>query len=571
MASNMLNQGPLLGTNRLPFVDLHILVVDDDSTTLAIVSTILRNWSYQVVAVKNPMDALSTLRIRKDFFDLVVTDLHMPYMDGFELSSAVDKEFKIPVVMMSADDKESVMLKSFQYGTALFIEKPVNPDDLKNVWQYTLAGTKGKSVVVDCHIFPGESSGSYGTISNEDTMNSVGKLIRMDTGRNSNYYKFDPNQMMANYPKAMRDGFGIPKSPRKTKVIWTSWLHNLFLLAIDHIGLDKAVPNRILKFMNVSGLTRENVASHLQKYRMFLKRVAEKGLARGESSTFLDRLDRSCFATGDPELWLRHLEQSYAQYCLNNASFLPVSEIRQQLTGRTNNITTVPLPTSNLSTFHTFPSLASSSITTRIGQFSLVTDNHCTNFQYGFSTGYNGSLNGVFMGQNQVGSSSSGGIVRGNLQFPPGFGNTIQPQNGGWFVTGNQVPPVHFPNRNQARNMGRFVSVTPINGTFGFNNYLGQGQSESSSSGGFYPNNSQQQNAGGSFSSSALPLQHVVGGNNGGSNMMSNIPTENQPGIDEVVDPDDEDQLGDKNCEEDWEVFMPFILDGAAGPSSMEK
>lgn len=46
--------------------------------------------------VRNPLDALATLRMQK--FDLVVTDLHMPLMNGFELQKEVIEEFKLPVI-----------------------------------------------------------------------------------------------------------------------------------------------------------------------------------------------------------------------------------------------------------------------------------------------------------------------------------------------------------------------------------------------------------------------------------------------------------------------------------------
>lgn len=55
--------------------------------------------------------------------------------------------------------------------------------------------------------------------------------------------------------------------------MWTPQLHKLFEEAVQKIGLDKAVPKTIMQYMNVEGLTRENVASHLQKYRLSLKKT----------------------------------------------------------------------------------------------------------------------------------------------------------------------------------------------------------------------------------------------------------------------------------------------------------
>lgn len=61
-------------------------------------------------------------------------------------------------------------------------------------------------------------------------------------------------------------------SDRKMRLVWSQELHNRFLNALSHLGLKKAVPKNILGLMNVEGMTRENVASHLQKYRLYLKK-----------------------------------------------------------------------------------------------------------------------------------------------------------------------------------------------------------------------------------------------------------------------------------------------------------
>ncbi|XP_065859057.1 putative two-component response regulator ARR21 isoform X2 [Euphorbia lathyris] len=63
--------------------------------------------------------------------------------------------------------------------------------------------------------------------------------------------------------------------PKKQKVAWTDLLHFRFLQAVIYLGLEKAVPKKIVELMNVSGLSIENVGSHLQKYRQFLKKVAK--------------------------------------------------------------------------------------------------------------------------------------------------------------------------------------------------------------------------------------------------------------------------------------------------------
>ncbi|XP_057952036.1 two-component response regulator ARR18-like isoform X2 [Malania oleifera] len=89
----------------------------------------------------------------------------------------------------------------------------------------------------------------------------------------------DTNNKRVGKRKTQRNRVGEEEkgdsTPKKIKVVWTNALHGKFLEAVGKIGLEKAVPKKILELMNVPGLTRENIASHLQKYRMFLKRVSD--------------------------------------------------------------------------------------------------------------------------------------------------------------------------------------------------------------------------------------------------------------------------------------------------------
>ncbi|KAG6429525.1 hypothetical protein SASPL_107577 [Salvia splendens] len=207
---------------------ISILVVDDDTTCLAVVAALLKKFKYSVVTAKHPNDALCALRIKGGSFDLVVSDVNMPDMNGFQLREAITHEFNLPVILMSVDSKEVVLSKANKSGAALFISKPVSPNDLKDLWQFAAMKKKVNS--------------------NENSKRRPQNKERFECG--------DANT-------------------KKPKVIWTNALHYRFLEAIRSIGLERAVPKKILQVMDVPGLTRENVASHLQKYRMFLKRVSD--------------------------------------------------------------------------------------------------------------------------------------------------------------------------------------------------------------------------------------------------------------------------------------------------------
>ncbi|XP_028761670.1 probable transcription factor GLK1 [Neltuma alba] len=80
---------------------------------------------------------------------------------------------------------------------------------------------------------------------------------------------------------------------RKVKVDWTPELHRRFVQAVEQLGVDKAVPSRILEIMGIDCLTRHNIASHLQKYRSHRKHL----LAReAEAANWSKR--RQCYGIG---------------------------------------------------------------------------------------------------------------------------------------------------------------------------------------------------------------------------------------------------------------------------------
>ncbi|KAK9725985.1 hypothetical protein RND81_05G182100 [Saponaria officinalis] len=68
---------------------------------------------------------------------------------------------------------------------------------------------------------------------------------------------------------------------KRPRLVWTPQLHKRFVDAVGHLGIKNAVPKTIMQLMSVDGLTRENVASHLQKYRLYLRRMHGAGNGPG--------------------------------------------------------------------------------------------------------------------------------------------------------------------------------------------------------------------------------------------------------------------------------------------------
>ncbi|XP_051200322.1 transcription factor MYBC1 [Lolium perenne] len=90
---------------------------------------------------------------------------------------------------------------------------------------------------------------------------------------------------------------------KRPRLVWTPQLHKRFVDAVAHLGIKNAVPKTIMQLMSVDGLTRENVASHLQKYRLYLKRMQGLGNGGGggshsSGSGGTDAATEHLFATG---------------------------------------------------------------------------------------------------------------------------------------------------------------------------------------------------------------------------------------------------------------------------------
>ncbi|XP_016571225.2 two-component response regulator-like APRR2 isoform X1 [Capsicum annuum] len=73
---------------------------------------------------------------------------------------------------------------------------------------------------------------------------------------------------------------GTKSNKKKVKVDWTPELHKKFVQAVEQLGIDQAIPSRILDVMKVEGLTRHNIASHLQKYRMHRRQILPREVER---------------------------------------------------------------------------------------------------------------------------------------------------------------------------------------------------------------------------------------------------------------------------------------------------
>ncbi|RDX81956.1 Transcription factor MYBC1, partial [Mucuna pruriens] len=113
---------------------------------------------------------------------------------------------------------------------------------------------------------------------------------------------------------------------KRPRLVWTPQLHKRFVDAVAHLGIKNAVPKTIMQLMSVDGLTRENVASHLQKYRLYLKRM--QGLSAGGGAASADPATDRLFASSPvpPHFLLPAARPSSDHYL----PFMSVPALQQQ-------------------------------------------------------------------------------------------------------------------------------------------------------------------------------------------------------------------------------------------------
>ena len=106
-----------------------ILVVDDEEMMLMLVGRIL-SQKYEVVTATSGAEAIELFEIEKP--DLVLSDLMMPEMNGYELHRILQDQTSepVPIIFMSASESEENEVKGFELGAADYIRKPVRPDVL---------------------------------------------------------------------------------------------------------------------------------------------------------------------------------------------------------------------------------------------------------------------------------------------------------------------------------------------------------------------------------------------------------------------------------------------------------
>ncbi|KAH9316014.1 hypothetical protein KI387_024641 [Taxus chinensis] len=232
---------------------LRVLLVDDNPFFVDVMGRMLRECEYNVTMCTRVSQAIYLLKKNRGTFDIVMSEVFLPEEGGFQLLEIAGLGFGLPVILMSAMAETSVVMRGVTHGACDFLIKPIRMEELRNIWQHVIRRRQDCKISFNLLDDSGgdESSDGGGTVDSKKRKDKA--QAQESDGR-----------------KMIEDISGL----KKARVHWTVQLHQQFVKAVNQLQIDKAVPKKILDIMKVQGLTRENVASHLQKYRLYLRRLS---------------------------------------------------------------------------------------------------------------------------------------------------------------------------------------------------------------------------------------------------------------------------------------------------------
>jgi two-component system phosphate regulon response regulator OmpR len=105
-----------------------ILVIDDDNKLNDLLREYLGKNNFKVTTVENPKDGI--VKLKNNYFDLIILDLMLPEMDGLEACKLIRKEYETPIIMLTARGDVADKVVGLELGADDYVPKPFEPREL---------------------------------------------------------------------------------------------------------------------------------------------------------------------------------------------------------------------------------------------------------------------------------------------------------------------------------------------------------------------------------------------------------------------------------------------------------
>ncbi|XP_051147736.1 two-component response regulator ORR26-like [Andrographis paniculata] len=241
---------------------IHVMVVDHEPEELLSTANMLELCQYRVTIVELASAGITTLMNGSQKFDIILMDINSPDLHGFKLVEQATN-MGIPVIVMSDAANALIASRALQNGALLCIKKPTTMDVLSFLWQCVLKKKINENLRTECReIEPNANNVASGEFNMVAVKNNKGK--KKMKGRKHNNTNEEREEHLENQEILKNNDDNNKKRPVTE---WTQELHEKFVAAVETLGEGKCFPKEILDLMDVPGLTRMQVASHLQKCR----------------------------------------------------------------------------------------------------------------------------------------------------------------------------------------------------------------------------------------------------------------------------------------------------------------
>ena len=110
--------------NKYPYNNPSILVIDNDPSTAEVFKKLLTSKDYHVLTTNSSKESLDI--VQRIMLDLIILDLLMPEMDGWQLCTAIRELTRTPILIISAIESSEIITKTLNLGADDYLVKPVS-------------------------------------------------------------------------------------------------------------------------------------------------------------------------------------------------------------------------------------------------------------------------------------------------------------------------------------------------------------------------------------------------------------------------------------------------------------
>lgn len=128
-----------------------VLLIEDDLPLQELIGSFLKSYGFETHAYADPKKAIACLLEKKEAFDIVVLDLMLPGMDGFDVAKTIKSHLDIPIIISSARTDIGNKIYGYDLGADDYLDKPYEPRELVLRLEAVLRryGRKNELVVSD--------------------------------------------------------------------------------------------------------------------------------------------------------------------------------------------------------------------------------------------------------------------------------------------------------------------------------------------------------------------------------------------------------------------------------------